>query len=196
MAYQRRTVGRSRSRRSRGSRSNRRTSLWVRTAYNSGVIAGGLANWGVPLVPTPNDPLSVGGDLDPGARIGSTVVRVLATVEITGPALTNSIGGYYVGAAVADASDFALNTAPPILPVDDANSVNWAYWDYIPNSSPYDKLGYLTAGTETSQTFKVDVKSKRRFINPNDQMFLVIQAVSVAGRVGVNVAASTLLHLA
>lgn len=185
MAYSYRRPRRTRSS-SRRRGVNKRTNLWVRSWTVSAV--GVVANYAVECIPNTS--------LDPGARIGATVVRTLGTVELLGAQPTSASGGLFVGLAVGDVINWTA-TAPPFLPVTDANLVDWMHWRYLPLASL--AVGKYAnppgAPTTASFVYDFDAKVSRRMNQPNEGLVLVVQNNGIAGTTGLSVAVQTLLKL-
>lgn len=187
MAY-RRTVGRSRTstRSRRGSASGRRH-LWVRHTEVSPV--GTIANYGIRIVPD--------SKLDPGRRIGSTVLRCHIVIEILGAELTSASGGWFFGLAVMDVTEFATSSTPPELPiVNNApnNGVDWMAWGYRPFS--HKDVGSSVVASTRSTTWELDVKSKRVIALQGENLVFVLQNNGYTGTTGVNFVSSVLLYTA
>lgn len=185
MAY-RRTVGRSRGRRSSSLRrfSSPRQRVWVR-AVAPNPAPGVVADYGFILIP---DLM-----LDPGARVGSTVLRIHGTLQINCGAVTKTDPGFFFGIAVTDVNGFNLPAQPPILPYTHMNGVDWMAWGYFPVASR--NVGYYSSTSSTTYSYPFDVKSKRRITQPQENLVLVFQNNGIEATVGLNLSTSTLLAL-
>lgn len=169
MVYYRRRTGRSRARRGSSRRSvNRRSNLWIRTPELRTTQLAALETWAFDLTSETY--------LDPGALIGSTVVRVRASIEVAfGP---NSVGGNTQAIfALAVAPKDVLQPIPGVKPYENRNDWDWMAWEPF---SPVgvNQTGFVTAipaptGVVTNHV--VDVKSSRRLITPNDTLVGFLQ---------------------
>lgn len=182
MAYRR---TRSTRRTSRRSYRPVRRKVWVRATQSSTV--GVVANYGFNLIGS--------GMLDPGARIGSTVVRTILTVEfIAGALVLPGANGFFAGLAVANTVGFTVGGTPPILPVTHANSVDWMHWSY--NAVAQVGTGVLTGTADTHIGKVFDIKSRRVMSQPDENLIFVVQNNGIANTTGVNITSQVLLLLA
>lgn len=170
-----------RTRRGRGRRSGSvRQNIWVRS------VAGVTAQWsatGVDLIaPT---------FLDPGARVGATVTRVRGVLFANVTDAAPEIGAYISVGLVVSEVDPNFATQPAIHPIQDANSVDWLYWEVIPWAQ---EAAIVHTGGSITFSKEFDVKAMRRINAPNQTLNLYI-ANSAGTWMSVNVAASTLLKL-
>lgn len=175
--------GRRPARRARGGRSIvKRTPVWIRSNFTQAVTP--VAVHYADLVPAT--------DLDPGARVGSTAIRIRgsATIHLGAPAVTAA--AMVVGVAVMD---FELGAA--IKPFENRNDVDWMYWRMMDLSSVDLGKFYtpINAPTAASLTHEYDVKSSRRMWQPGMTAFCFLQNVSIQNTVGYSFNVSTLLHL-
>lgn len=103
--------------------------------------------------------------LDPGARLGATVVRVRGTLSWYGGGVGDLENTITVGACVAEV-DPATNPAagaPALDPLGDANSIDWFYWNRLYST---DATVTGTTGTTHLTTFYIDMKAARRIPAP------------------------------
>lgn len=175
MAYRRARPSRRRGRSFRGS-SPRRT-VWIRTfPAGAGLTAGGHV--GLDLVPDTA--------LDPGARIGATVERIRLRLQWqTGATITMGADGYATSGVVLGSFAGSAGTPNPVADAD------WMAWNPVPLSGWDGAL--VAAGAVTSpylQSTTIDVRSKRVFTQPTDQLWLSFGANYDCGAI---VAASSVL---
>lgn len=158
--------------------SSRRSNVWVRQSgsnTNTAVFASDLLS----------------GSIDPGAVVGSTVVRVRGSVDFGLNTTSPTVGGIYLGIAVTEREPTPLT--PLIKPFEDMNSVQWMYWEYISVASRAQGVsGNLTNGGSFNVAF--DVKASRRIPSPSMTLNLFTQPVSVVPA-GFTVTTSVLLKV-
>lgn len=183
MAY-RRTVGRSRRSGSRR-RSSFRRPIWVRATHSSVALTGASTSYGAALIPDV--------EIDPGARLGSTISRVHLTLSISTPVPTSATA-VLVGMAVTDVSDFGVNTDPPINPYDNEAGADWMLWRWIPTVNAFPGMGITNLQGGWQIGYEFDVKSKRVIAQQQENLVFVVTSIGVPWS-GVNIASSTLLHM-
>lgn len=192
MTY-RRTVGRSRRSGRRNPRSNQRRTLWVRDRFLVSATAPNTAT--SVLIPDTR--------LDPGARVGSTVMRILGSVTVHQGTKNTAYAGFYIGVAVTDVTGFSGGTTPPpILPTTNQSGVDWMHWMWVPLSlggvNFLGSEGLTSAGTvtENAWTYSFDIRSRRVLSQPAENCIMVLENSGLANVVGVNFVTSTLIKLA
>lgn len=184
MAYSRPRRSPRRGRRGFSSRPARRK-VWVRSQYVTAAAV--LANYG--------NTVWSDNDLDPGARLGSTVLRSVGSIEILGAGPWTS-GGVFVGFAIYNVSEWLDPLTPPITPWEDRNSVDWMHWSYYSVSDPRTQVVKNDAtGTTGSFTIPFDIKSRRIISQPQESLIFVVQNNSLQGTAGANLVSSSLVLL-
>lgn len=182
MAYYRRYRSSPSRRRSGGRRyGSRRQPLWIRQFESA---AADIPNVGFDLLPD--------DAVDPGAKLGATVVRIRGELAImsTGNPYENS---FTVGIAVAERE--ADYNAPVLNPATDANTVDWLYWEsWI---APGDSTLAVQATGQVYHSRHVDAKSSRRIYAPGQTLALYVAVdTTPAQHLGPRWSGSVLLKLA
>lgn len=178
---------RARSGSRRGRRSPARSYVWVRAGSGPTGLPKDNPNYVFDLVPD--------GNLDPGARVGSTVTRIRGMISLgyTAPDYYSSLT---VGISIQQPESSA--TAPAISPVDHANAADWLYWNRFHVSQGTNGAGYVM-GTDLFLTaFDFDAKASRRFTAPNDHLYIYMSFRDEGTRLpqqSIAVVSSTLLKL-
>lgn len=180
MAYYRRP--RTSTKRSRYSRPKRQN-VWVRY-FQSGLVAGSNQNHGIDLIPP--------SIIDPGAVVGSTIVRSRGSFNVNAGAVTSAYGGFIVGAAILDRAD-TIESQPQ--PYANANDVDWMFWRFYSLGDP--ECGVFSNATEANVSISVDLKAQRKLHQPSDTLIAFIQPVSITSNPvpAYNASFSTLLKL-
>lgn len=170
-----------RGRRSRRSRGPVRTTHWYRQANRPfsesqapGTGVAGELSAGPVVIDLLPDAV-----LDPGARLGATVERIhlkLNAEWVTAQASMpdwNAYLGLYVGPG--------LSPSPPPSPAGALNAVDWMFWRALGALEGGGATAFLTVGVEPDLTthigtvYNFDVKSKRRFYEPTDKLWAVME---------------------
>lgn len=149
--------------RGRGFSTNRRPTVWVRNYIQSPPDS---VQYGARLV--------TAQDLDPGARVGSTVVRIHGQFMHITTGVDAQIA-HYLGIAILPESTIEVDTVPEVLPWTDRNAVQWLYWMkfYIAGDNRFGTVVGATGEVMTVHSF--DVKAKRRFYAPSDNLIAIVQ---------------------
>lgn len=156
------------SRRSRGGRrvssSNRRSNLWIRNV--AGVFGQEWVRSGFDLIPA--------SELDPGARVGSTAVRLIGSLNVIQESATPNLDSIvYFGVLVSPVEgtpDQAFNN-PSIDPLVNRNQMDWMFWKAYPLNEY--STAFSNAGA-TLCTYPIDIKSSRRLVSPQDTVNVYI----------------------
>lgn len=184
VVYRRRRTPR-RGRRGRSS-SFRRPTVWVRS-FKLNVPDQGGGNHALDLLD--------GADIDRGAVVGSTIVRVRSNVGISGvdtnvPPLPS---GFFIGVAIGQVG------GPFPIPGTDRNTIDWMWWKYysiigrdVGYNEQKDETGVLTG---RYMAVDLDVKSSRRIISPLETLFAIIQYNSIPAGANTNIVSSVLLKI-
>lgn len=166
----------------------RRANFWVRQTVNNATPAAPPSANAFNLLPDVS--------LDPGARLGSTVVRTHIDFFLTFTASFTAIVNSAIWIGLAR-YDFALVSG--ISPATSWNNVDWAVWRKLSVSS----LNSQAFGDPSTQVqFSIDaadpldVKSARRMEEQSDTWVFFVQPVATPAVAEIDVTSSVLLKLA
>lgn len=155
MAYYR---GRSRRFSSRYSpRRASRQQFWVRTVQK-GVTHDATSGMGVINLLSP-------ADIDPGALVGSTVIRTRIDWQANAGVISSLYGDVYFGVSLQD-----VDASYVITPAVDYNNFDWMHWSRK-NISQLFRSSAVAPGTETVFAMEIDVKSKRKITLPGTSLY-------------------------
>lgn len=118
-------------------------------------------------------------NLDPGARIGATVVRIHIKLNLmfqSSVSDANPVQAWFWAGVMVLPADTPNFTFPNVR---GNPRLDWMLWDAI---SPYRDSRLLTAGSTPSMLWRdYDIKSQRKLVEQDDKPFLVIAAGHLAG---------------
>lgn len=157
---------RGRSSRSRGYRPNRRV-VWYRGIASAATTPVPIGSQGVNLLP---EDAGIAGGLDPGARLGATVMRVRGALELSTATGTGFKDNRFTwGITVAP-----LDSVPQ--PEVDRNRYQWLTWSHLaPWNQTYE---VLIQATNAHWAVNFDVKAKRVITQPAETLLAMFQPVS------------------
>lgn len=165
----------------------KRQTMWVRNVHNSG--ANPVLAYGQPLIP--------GDVLDPGARVGSTVVRTVGDLTITSGPVSSAVGHLAIGLLVMDTTSWTDATQPPVRPVGHRNlsAARWMHWRYFSLAS-LAKHNPANANVFGQFDYHWDVTVNRRMSGLGDNLVLTLEIISFPENTGLVFGSSTLIKLA
>lgn len=165
----------------------KRQTMWVRNVHNSG--ANPISAYGQPLIP--------GDVLDPGARVGSTVVRTVGDLTLTSGVVSSLVGVMALGILVMDTTGWTDATQPPVRPVGHRNlsAARWMHWRYLPLAELKPWHPTIT-NTGAQFHYHWDVSVNRRMAGLGDNVVLVVELISFPENTGIVFGSSTLIKLA
>lgn len=156
--------------------------MWIREVHNSG--ANPIVKYGQPFLR--------GDVLDPGARTGCTVVRIIGDFVITAGAAVSAVATVRFGVAVVDTVGWTDANLPPISPEPHRNGIRWLHWRSL-SIAAMDH--YVEAATAHAFHYGFDIKVMQKIRKLGDNVIWTVEAVSFPGNTGVQMASSTLIKL-
>lgn len=135
-------------------------------------------------------------DVDPGAVVGATAVRVHADFLISSGPPQNTLAGAFFALAVME-REVGAETLPS--PMGWRNHVDWMHWEFVPLAM--DKFATTQLGepvTAIGAHYRIDVKSARIFTSPKMSLLAHMQILNWAATPAASgiCTASTLIKLA